>query len=141
MSAGNDFALLAALGGDMAGAISLLAPGERPVPVGHDVQWLAERELATLIDELPSRPLHADEDGEYRLSLAGAQDKLPVVLGADGRIEAYLNATPRTGTETLNNWRQFRPQHNRAEGQRESQKLYAEGDAWLAGSAKPGEPL
>ena len=96
VSAGNDFALLAALGGDMAGAISLLAPGERPVPVGHDVQWLAERELATLIDELPSRPLHADEDGEYRLSLAGAQDKLPVVLGADGRIGLTKGRTPST---------------------------------------------
>jgi serine/threonine-protein kinase HipA len=96
VSAGNDFALLAALGGDTAGAISLLAPGERPAPVGHDVQWLAESELATLIDELPSRPLHADEDGEYRLSLAGAQDKLPVVLGADGRIGLTTGRTPST---------------------------------------------
>jgi serine/threonine-protein kinase HipA len=96
VSAGNDFALLAALGGDTAGAISLLAPAERPAPVGHDVQWLAESELATLIDELPSRPLHADEDGEYRLSLAGAQDKLPVVLGADGRIGLTKGRTPST---------------------------------------------
>ena len=65
VSADNDFALLAALGGDTAGAVSLLAPGERPAPVGRDVQWLGESELATLIDELPSRPLHADADGEY----------------------------------------------------------------------------
>src|SRR5271165_3294254 len=64
VSADNDFALLAALGGDTAGAISLLAPGERPAPVGRDVQWLGDSELAKLIDELPSRPLHADADGE-----------------------------------------------------------------------------
>jgi len=96
VSAANDFALLAALGGDTAGAISLLAPSERPPPVGRDVQWLGESELATLIDELPSRPLHADEDGEYRLSLAGAQDKLPVVLGADGRIGLTKGRTPST---------------------------------------------
>jgi len=96
VSVDNDFALLAALGGDTAGAISLLAPGERPPPVGLDVQSLDESELATLIDELPSRPLHADEEGEYRLSLAGAQDKLPVVLGADGRIGLTKGRTPST---------------------------------------------
>jgi serine/threonine-protein kinase HipA len=70
VSADNDFALLAALGGDTAGAISLLAPGERPAPVGRDVQWLSESELATLVDELPSRPLHADG----RVPLAGGFD-------------------------------------------------------------------
>jgi serine/threonine-protein kinase HipA len=97
VSAANDFALLAALGGDTAGAISLLAPGWRPAPVGGgDVQWLSESELASLIDELPSRPLHADEDGEYRLSLAGAQDKMPVVLDAEGRIGLTKGATPST---------------------------------------------
>jgi serine/threonine-protein kinase HipA len=96
VSAGNDFALLAALGGDTAGAISLLQAGERPAPVGHDVQWLRESELAALIDELPSRPMHADSEGEYRLSLAGAQDKLPVVLGADGRIGLTKGRTPST---------------------------------------------
>jgi serine/threonine-protein kinase HipA len=96
VSADNDFALLAALGGDTAGAVSLLAPGARPAPVGRDVQWLGESELATLIDELPSRPLHAAADGEYRLSLAGAQDKLPVVLGADGQIGLTKGRTPST---------------------------------------------
>ncbi len=74
----------------------MLAPGERPAPVGRDVQWLGESELAKLIDELPSRPLHADADGEYRLSLAGAQDKLPVVLGADGQIGLTKGRTPST---------------------------------------------
>jgi len=96
VSANNDFALLAALGGDTAGAISLLGPGELPVPVSQDVEWLSDSELATLIDELPSRPLHADEDGEYRLSLAGAQDKLPVVLGTDGKIGLTKGRTPST---------------------------------------------
>lgn len=96
VSSGNDFALLAALGGDTAGAISLLRAGERPAPVGQDVQWLDESELAALIDELPARPMHADEEGEYRLSLAGAQDKLPVVLGADGRIGLTKGRTPST---------------------------------------------
>jgi len=97
VSAGNDFSLLAALGGDTAGAISLLAPGGGPPPrPGSDVEWLDDAGLAAQIEQLPARPMHADEDGEYRLSLAGAQDKLPVVVGADGRVGLTRGATPST---------------------------------------------
>lgn len=88
ISAGNDFALLAALGWDCAGAVSLYPHVVVPVPDAHgeDVVWLDEAELAEEIRELPDRPMHADPDGEVRLSLAGAQDKLPVIVGADGRV-------------------------------------------------------
>lgn len=96
VSAGNDFGLLRALGGDTAGAISLLAPGVAPRPTGEDVEWLEDRDLGELLEELPTRPMHADQDGEYRLSLAGAQDKLPVVVGADGRIGLTKGRTPST---------------------------------------------
>ena len=97
VSAANDFALLEALGGDTAGAVSLLAPGsEIPSTTGDDVQWLDERQLNELIVELPSRPMHTDSDGEWRLSLAGAQDKLPVLLGEDGRIGLTRGRTPST---------------------------------------------
>jgi serine/threonine-protein kinase HipA len=74
VSVGNDFGLLDALGGDTAGAVSLLAPGQTPAPQGQDVRWLDDEELAMEIRELPSRPMHADEEGEYRLSLTGVQD-------------------------------------------------------------------
>ena len=47
------------------------------------------------------------------------------LLGADGRIEGYLNATPRMGDETLDNWRTFRPEHNRDEGERDVRLLAA----------------
>jgi hypothetical protein len=40
------------------------------------------------------------------------------LLGPHGRIRGYLNATPRSGTETLANWTRFRPDHNRDEGDR-----------------------
>ena len=97
VSVDNDFALLAALGGDTAGAISLLAPGEiRQDRSGRDVEWLDDRSLPSCSTNFPSRPLHADEDGEYRLSLAGAQDKLPVVVDADGRIGLTKGRTPST---------------------------------------------
>jgi serine/threonine-protein kinase HipA len=95
ISVNNDFGMLQALGGDTAGAISLLAPGSRPVP-GGDVEWLDEAQLGQLVEELPHRPMHADEDGEYRLSLAGVQDKLPVLVGVDGRVGLTKGGTPST---------------------------------------------
>jgi serine/threonine-protein kinase HipA len=57
-----------------------------------DVQWLSDEEVVALLDELPHRPMLAGKQG-LRLSLAGAQDKLPVVF--DGaRIGLPLNGTP-----------------------------------------------
>jgi hypothetical protein len=40
------------------------------------------------------------------------------LLGRSGRIDGYLNATPKQGKETLANWSRFRPAHNREEGDR-----------------------
>lgn len=107
VSAGNDFGLLYAIGGDCAGAVTLLPPGaepgadpavgSRPAPAaaGDGVQWLDEQALAAALDELPRRPLLADPDEGIRLSLAGAQDKLPVVVRG-GRIGIPLGRTPST---------------------------------------------
>ena len=70
------------------------APGQvLPVPTRHDDrQWLSDEEVVAILDELPHRPMLAGKDG-LRLSLAGAQDKLPVVF--DGaRIGLPLNGTP-----------------------------------------------
>ncbi len=51
----------------------------------HDlVRWLDEVELLRLLDEMPKRPILAGEEG-LRLSLAGAQDKLPVVAEGDSK--------------------------------------------------------
>jgi hypothetical protein len=51
------------------------------------------------------------------------------VLGAGGRIEGYLNATPRQGAETLANWSRFRPEHVRREGARGVRLLASTSDA------------
>jgi serine/threonine-protein kinase HipA len=96
ISESNDYSMLAMIAGDTAGAITLLPQGERPGPVGGDVEWLDELGLAELLTELPSRPMHVDADGEYRLSLAGAQDKLPVVVDDSGRIGLTRGQTPST---------------------------------------------
>jgi serine/threonine-protein kinase HipA len=90
----NDFALLDHIGGECAGAVTFLEPGQSlPVPTDKDdVQWLSDQEVVAILDELPRRPMLAGKDG-LRLSLAGAQDKLPVVF--DGvRIGLPLNGTP-----------------------------------------------
>jgi serine/threonine-protein kinase HipA len=94
VSGQNDFALLDHIGGECAGAVTFLEPGQAlPVPTrSDDVQWLSDQEVVAILDELPRRPMLAGKDG-LRLSLAGAQDKLPVVF--DGaRIGLPLNGTP-----------------------------------------------
>jgi hypothetical protein len=51
------------------------------------------------------------------------------LLSSGGQIEGFLNATPRQGGETLENWSRFRPQHNRREGDRDVRLLAAIRDA------------
>ena len=94
VSGQNDFALLDHIGGECAGAVTFLEPGQvLPAPTHNDdVQWLSDNEVVAILDELPRRPMLAGKNG-LRLSLAGAQDKLPVVF--DGaRIGLPLNGTP-----------------------------------------------
>jgi serine/threonine-protein kinase HipA len=93
----NDFALLGALGGDCAGAITLAPPGVAHGDGEREIEWLDDERLAELIATLPDHPMLADEDGEIRLSLAGAQDKLPVVVDTStGRVGVTSGRTPST---------------------------------------------
>jgi serine/threonine-protein kinase HipA len=78
ISASNDYRLLERFGGDVAGAVTLLAPGELPGAEMNELEPLSPERLDEILVELPQRPLAADETGEVRLSLAGAQSKLPV---------------------------------------------------------------
>ena len=98
VSTQNDYALLESLGGECAGAVTLLEPGQLPqaLDAPREVRWLNHAQLLQVLDEMPLRPMRAGEDG-LRLSLAGAQDKLPVVLDADGiQIGLPLNGSPST---------------------------------------------
>jgi serine/threonine-protein kinase HipA len=92
VSASNDFGLLAAIGGDCAGAVSL----GRSTPSSQQaaVEWLEQVPLIALLNELPQRPMLVQRDG-LRLSLAGAQDKLPVVFQA-GQIGLPKGTTAST---------------------------------------------
>lgn len=98
ISGQNDFALLDHIGGECAGAVTFLESGQAlPTPsMDYDksgcVQWLSDEEVIAILDELPHRPMLAGKDG-LRLSLAGAQDKLPVVFDGN-RIGLPLNGAP-----------------------------------------------
>jgi serine/threonine-protein kinase HipA len=96
VSRANDFALLDRLGGDVAGALQLLPPGEVPATLAPDQRPtpLDDAGLIRVLDALPVRPLLAGEEG-LRLSLAGAQSKVPVVL-VDGALALPAPGQPTT---------------------------------------------
>lgn len=83
--------LLARIGRDTAGALAIGMPrrdADEFRPVGSDAA------LARIIDELPQRPFLVGEEG-VSMSLAGAQDKLPVALIESG-VAIPLGGTPST---------------------------------------------
>ena len=91
----NDFALLDGIGGECAGAVTLLKTGQAPTLANEAgaTRWLNDADLLRLLDDMPQRPMLAGQQG-LRLSLAGAQDKLPVVATERGRIGLPLNGAP-----------------------------------------------
>lgn len=81
----NEFRLLEALGGEVAGALALWPEGEAPPdPTEPDSppKLIADGDLIEILDTLPRRPLLVGD--ALRLSLAGAQSKLPVVATDQG---------------------------------------------------------
>ncbi len=93
LSEDNDFELLRAIGGDCAGALSLLnAPP--PEPLDFEYEELSDRRLQALISNDRIVPLLVGGT-TTRLSLAGAQDKVPVAL-LDGRIHLPIASAPST---------------------------------------------
>lgn len=84
--------LIAQTGNDLAGALSIAPqqprgePGYRPIPDAGA--------LERIIEELPARPFLVGEDG-VSMSLAGAQEKLPVAI-IDGQIAVPINGAPST---------------------------------------------
>lgn len=85
ISAANDYKLLERFAGDVAGAVTLLPSGEgEEGPAPDSLEALSPERLDELLTQLPQRPLAVDEKGEVRLSLAGAQSKLPAVEVEEG---------------------------------------------------------
>ena len=72
----NTFAFLRDLGGDCAGAISLCPDGMTPDGGEETLRELTEDEADGILRALPERPLLQGLVEGYRISVAGAQDKL-----------------------------------------------------------------
>ena len=84
----NNFSrLLESTGGDVAGAISIHPPGQRETP--HQAALppaLTDHELGQILEQIKTQPFLTNNTQGMRLSLAGAQSKLPVVIDQNGEL-------------------------------------------------------
>ncbi len=78
ISEDNDYALLALIGGECAGALSIV-PNKNDAPSKKNYYYepLSDERLKELLSELPMSPFLSTEKG-VSISLAGAQSKLPL---------------------------------------------------------------
>ncbi|SAK66418.1 toxin HipA [Caballeronia catudaia] len=91
------FDLLQAIGRDCVGAVQLLAEDESPAGVGTiEGTPLTDQDIAHLLDQVAGGPpFGTDDDDDFRISLAGAQEKT-ALLRHDGRWLKPHGATPTT---------------------------------------------
>lgn len=94
LSKKNTFSLLEAVGGDCAGALALYPQDQRPENTKQEFETLDNIRLKEILDLIKRRPMLGGEDG-YRLSLAGAQDKLAVGF-ANGQVLLIKGGAPTT---------------------------------------------
>ncbi len=87
----NDFKLLEAIGGECAGAVSIV-PEYTVLSTERDYIALSEQEVEDIIKENAIRPVLILKD-ELRLSLAGAQNKIPVYID-NGRLNLTFGIAP-----------------------------------------------
>jgi hypothetical protein len=99
--------LIVGVGGGQSGHRRASAPFAWLQPSPPPIGWIVARTAgaATLAYPPGWRPIKTDP------ATASA-----ALLGGGGRIDGYLNVTPKQGAETLANWSRFRPAHNRREG-------------------------
>ena len=89
------FGMLREFGRDCAGALSIVPEGADLAAQERDVQWLDDAALAQRIAELDERPLADEPAQDIRISLAGAQRKMAVIVEGQ-RIGLPRGTTPST---------------------------------------------
>jgi serine/threonine-protein kinase HipA len=85
--------ILAEIGRDTAGALSIGRPGTASPAHWRPVDKVAE--LERIIEELPRKPFLVGEEG-VSMSLAGAQSKMAIAVDTKGRICIPLDGSPST---------------------------------------------
>jgi serine/threonine-protein kinase HipA len=89
------YSLLTAMGHDCVGALQFLPDGVDPGTVGSaDGKAVSDDDIADIIKNLASAPLGMGEDEDFRISIAGAQEKT-ALLRKDGR---WFKPTGTTAT-------------------------------------------
>jgi hypothetical protein len=77
-------------------------------PASPPTGWKVARSRGGALAYPPGWRLLVNDPGSAAVALLRGRD----------RVDAYLDATPKQGAETLANWSRFRPAHNRREGER-----------------------
>lgn len=96
-AAGTDaYSLLEEIGRDCVGAMQFLPDDVDPGPTGTiEAEPVSEAEIERMLANLKSAPLGMEADEEFRISIAGAQEKTALLL-KDGRWMRPLGTTPTT---------------------------------------------
>jgi serine/threonine-protein kinase HipA len=104
ISESNDIELLRAIGGECAGALSIVDSGTSLEQPEHEYEELDAARLQRLTEDDDRVVPLLIGGSETRLSLAGAQDKVPVAI-LDGKIHLPLRGSPSTHILKLPNRR------------------------------------
>lgn len=90
------FDLLAVVGRDCVGALQFVWPEDKK-PTLHEAkgQSIGDSEIAAKLKNLRSKQLANSEEEDFRLSIAGAQEKT-AFLNINGKWHIPINATPTT---------------------------------------------
>lgn len=96
VSSRNPFGLLTKIGRDCAGALQIVPQGT-PFEDKNEqnIDWKSKKEIGSILSSLPRRPLGVGPEGEFRISLAGAQHKTAVVI-QNGKVGLPRGDTPTT---------------------------------------------
>jgi serine/threonine-protein kinase HipA len=90
------YSLLYALGRDCVGALQFLPEGIEPPPAGAiDGHPVSDAEIAKILANLARNPLGLERDDDFRISIAGAQEKT-ALLHWNGQWLRPTGSTPTT---------------------------------------------
>lgn len=90
------FSLLSKIGRDCVGALQILPEGESPGPTGILTgEPLSEEEIASILKNLEMTPLGIRKERDFRISVAGAQEKT-ALLFKNGQWLEPTGTTPTT---------------------------------------------
>lgn len=87
------FSLLSVLGRDCVGALQFLPVDEAPAAQDMQYRIISEEEMAADLKNLAAAPLAVGEDEDFRISIAGAQEKT-AYLRVDGQWAKPRGITP-----------------------------------------------